>query len=215
MAQERDLPLFPLNTVLFPGANLPLQVFEERYKKMLRDIPADDHCFGVVLIREGQEAGEYATPYEVGTVAEIVESAPMGQGRIYVVTQGLHRFRIRSLSYAEPYLVGRVVMLDPPRDDARPETVQEAKRMLGTYTRALMTLQGGWVRDVDVPDGHGELSDALMTMLRAGRRAKQRFLEMNSLQERLAACILLIKRDQERIQKEIEEKGLSRRFGQN
>ena len=215
MGQERDLPLFPLNTVLFPGANLPLQIFEERYKKMMSDIAVEDHCFGVVLIREGREVGQYATPHDVGTVAEVVETAPLGQGRIYVVGQGIQRFRVQSLSYDEPYLMGRVTILDPLVDDTTQEIVQESMDVLEAYTRAMMRLQGGWVREVEVPDEPSDLSDALITILRAGRRTKQRFLEMDSLQERLTGAATLIRRDMERIQAEIREKGLTHRFGEN
>ncbi|MQG76143.1 MAG: peptidase S16, partial [SAR202 cluster bacterium] len=71
---ERELPLFPLGgTVLFPGMNLPLQIFEDRYLQMMTDISQDDSRFGVVLIKEGKEVGEPATPYDVGTIAQVVQ----------------------------------------------------------------------------------------------------------------------------------------------
>ena len=65
------LPLFPLNTVLFPNMVLPLHVFEERYKLMINTCLAQDKPFGVVLIYSGTEAGGPAVPHSVGTVARI------------------------------------------------------------------------------------------------------------------------------------------------
>ena len=72
-SEERVLPLFPLNTVLFPGAALPLQIFEDRYKEMLQDCLASDSRFGAVLIKEGVEVGGPAVPHTTGTMAEIVQ----------------------------------------------------------------------------------------------------------------------------------------------
>ena len=70
MANEiRDLPLFPLGTVLFPGMQLPLQLFEPRYLQMFQDIARQDSRFGVVLIKEGVEVGEPAVPFDIGTIA--------------------------------------------------------------------------------------------------------------------------------------------------
>ena len=66
------VPLFPLNTVLFPGGPLPLRIFETRYLEMVRDCVKNDEPFGVLLIRDGQEAGQ-ATTYDIGTLARIID----------------------------------------------------------------------------------------------------------------------------------------------
>ena len=71
--EARWLPLFPLNTVLFPSEALPLQIFEERYKQMMQDCLDSDSKFGVVLIKSGSEVGEPAIPHSMGTVAHIVQ----------------------------------------------------------------------------------------------------------------------------------------------
>ena len=60
---ERILPLFPLNSVLFPGESIPLQIFEDRYKQMLKDCLNADSRFGIVLIKSGREVGSPAEPH--------------------------------------------------------------------------------------------------------------------------------------------------------
>ena len=72
---DRDLPLSAQHRA-FPGQVLPLHIFEDRYRLMIRQCLAEENPFGVVLIRRGQEVGETAEPYTVGTVARIRESTP-------------------------------------------------------------------------------------------------------------------------------------------
>ena len=75
---SETLPIFPLNTVLFPGAPLPLRIFEPRYREMLQACLEADRRFGVALIKSGQEVGESAEPYEIGTVARIEKVSDEG-----------------------------------------------------------------------------------------------------------------------------------------
>ena len=104
-----ELPLFPLDTVLFPGMPLQLHIFEERYKLMIRKCLAEREPFGVVLIRHGMEAlGPLAEPYKIGCTARILEVKPLSEGRMNIVALGQKRFRILSLNSAKPYLVGEV-----------------------------------------------------------------------------------------------------------
>ncbi len=94
MSQASWLPLFPLNTVLFPGGVLPLRVFETRYVDMVRSCMKRNAPFGVVAIRTGQEVGEAAEPYAVGTLAHIVEWDMPEFGVLLLETRGGERFRI-------------------------------------------------------------------------------------------------------------------------
>ena len=92
------MPLFPLRTVLFPGMPLPLRIFEERYKVMIRELLDSGGEFGVLLIREGNEVGGGARPYDVGTLARIEESAETEGGRYVIEARGTRRFRLRRVS---------------------------------------------------------------------------------------------------------------------
>lgn len=105
-----EIPLFPLNVVLFPGMPLPLHIFEERYKVMVADCIRDNQPFGVVLIEEGMaEGGESARPVAVGCTAEIAQVQALDQGRMLIMTVGRERFRILRIDQSEkPYLMGVV-----------------------------------------------------------------------------------------------------------
>src|SRR5438067_10321725 len=76
------LPLFPLNVVLFPRMPLPLRIFEDRYKEMIRRCLDNDQPFGVLLIRDGQEVGPPAIPEEVGTLARIRVVEQLDEGNL-------------------------------------------------------------------------------------------------------------------------------------
>ncbi len=92
-----QIPLFPLNTVLFPGGPLPLRIFEARYIDMISERMRSDAPFGVVLIHEGQEAGAAST-FTVGTLARITDWYQGSDGLLGVTAIGEQRFRITSTS---------------------------------------------------------------------------------------------------------------------
>ncbi|MEM7800244.1 MAG: LON peptidase substrate-binding domain-containing protein, partial [Chloroflexota bacterium] len=113
---QYDLPLFPLNTVLFPGMPLALHIFEERYKLMINTCVSEGKPFGVVLIKNGREAGGSAEPYSIGCKASISQLQPLRDGRMNLVANGEDRFKIHTISNEKPYLVGKVE--DLPFDDS-------------------------------------------------------------------------------------------------
>ncbi len=106
----REIPLFPLNAVLFPGVPLHLHVFEDRYRKMVRQSLSRDNLLGIVLIRQGVEAlGPLPEPYRVGTLGRIVESQTLSDGRMNITVMGVDRFRIlQTNADRQPFLIGEV-----------------------------------------------------------------------------------------------------------
>jgi hypothetical protein len=94
MTTRVEIPLFPLGTVLFPGGPLPLRIFETRYIDLVRRCLRDDSGFGVVLIREGVEAGGPALTYDVGTYARIVDFSQQPDGLLGIRAAGERRFHI-------------------------------------------------------------------------------------------------------------------------
>ncbi len=107
------LPLFPLNTVLFPGLPLKLNIFEPRYKQMLKRCLETGEMFGVVLIKRGRESlGPLADPYLIGCTAQLVQVEQTPDEHYDVTAIGRDRFRIVSLDRTtHPYLMGNVEML--------------------------------------------------------------------------------------------------------
>ncbi len=90
------LPIFPLGTVLFPGALLPLKIFEQRYMDMAKGCLKEGLSFGICLIREGSEVGSPAVPEQVGTLAKIVDWDMEQLGVLKVRVEGGERFRLNS-----------------------------------------------------------------------------------------------------------------------
>ena len=91
-----DIPLFPLNTVLFPGGLLNLRVFERRYLDLVRDCARTGGAFGVCLILHGREAGEAAVPAAIGTLAHIVDFYTEPDGLLGICVTGGRRFHVHS-----------------------------------------------------------------------------------------------------------------------
>lgn len=132
MAATDDLiPLFPMHAVLFPGAALPLHVFEERYRLLVRE----RRDFGVLLIRHGWEvgAGNGEDTFDIGTLATFEEVDPLPGGRYFVLVRGGRRFRLRSLSRDKAYLQGEVEWLEDPPQAARPRLLHLLRRYLEAY----------------------------------------------------------------------------------
>jgi len=111
-----EIPLFPLRSVLCPGVALPLHIFEERYRLMVDRCIERGEPFGVVLLRNGSEVGPARGQVAaVGTTAAIRRAGTYPDGRLEILTVGQQRFRLEGVdNVSEPYLVGRVSLLDEP-----------------------------------------------------------------------------------------------------
>jgi Lon protease-like protein len=129
--QIEDLPLFPLNTVLFPGGRLPLRLFEQRYLGMAKTCLKDNLPFGVCLIREGREVGAPAVPFAVGTLARIAEWDMPQLGVLQIVARGEGRFRIvERRAQADGLARGRVEAVADDADGPVPASAARCARLL-------------------------------------------------------------------------------------
>jgi len=117
------VPLFPLSTVLMPGASLPLHIFEPRYRQLTIDLvtgAVPDRQFGVVALREGFSPDQDGLGglHAVGCTAELREAQRLPDGRFDIITRGVRRFRLVDLHVdTAPYLVGSVSWLPDTEDD--------------------------------------------------------------------------------------------------
>jgi Lon protease-like protein len=135
--------MFPLSTVLFPHASLPLHVFEPRYRVLMHDCLEGDRRFGVVLIERGSEVGGGDQRSTLGTQGVITKAAELPDGRWLLVVQGECLVEVEQWLPDDPYpvaLVGEVQVV-PGNDDPRPLFEEAAQRV--RRTRALLAEQGG------------------------------------------------------------------------
>ena len=195
------LPLFPLRVVLFPGALLPLHIFEPRYQQLLADVSAGDHRFG--LLPPGPEGG-LPPRGTIGCSALVRAIQPLEVGRANIVVSGERRFRLlREVSAETPYYQGEVEWVEDTPDIQIPTgTELELLRNLGErYANALHSLQDQHL-DVQLPDRAAELSFEVAALLEWDFEARQRMLEIRSATERvvrlLHALPALVTRAEER-----------------
>src|SRR5947207_11106647 len=111
----KPMPMFPLGTVLFPYAVLPLHVVEPRYRALTETCLRGDGRFGVVLIERGSEVGGGDTRFGVGTVARIVEAARTPDGRYLLATVGTERFRIKKWLDDDPFPRAEIDVIGEPK----------------------------------------------------------------------------------------------------
>jgi Lon protease-like protein len=155
------LRLFPLNTVLFPGMPLTLQVFEERYRLLISECLAQQEPFGVVLIREGPEVGGTPVPHDIGTTTRIEHVQPVDGVRLAVQARGERRFRIVRLHHDRAYLAADV---EYPVDEVAeaPDSLRgRAEEGYVQLQRLRHTIEGSWEREIKPPATVGALGDAI------------------------------------------------------
>ena len=130
--------MFPLGTVLLPHAHLPLHIFEPRYRALVKDVLAGDGEFGVVLIERGHEVGGGDARFAVGTVARVVQTAELPDGRWLLDAVGTERFRVTEWLPDDPYPLALVETVDEePAEGDSPEVAAEAAERRKTVERLL------------------------------------------------------------------------------
>ena len=132
--------MFPLGTVLLPFAHLPLHIFEPRYRALVKDVLAGDGEFGVVLIERGQEVGGGDVRFGVGTVARIVQTAELPDGRWLLDAVGTERFRVTEWLPEDPYPQAMVEAIDDPTDGGDAEAA-EGRNAVERLLRQVLALQ--------------------------------------------------------------------------
>lgn len=187
----REIPLFPLNTVLFPGGPLPLRIFETRYVDMVRRCMREDSGFGVVLIRRGAEAGGPARFAEVGTEARIVDFSRLDDGLLGIACRGGGRFRVLASWRAPDGLnVGRVEDLGP--EAAVPLPAQHL-HLAEALRRVLPGLGAAYAHVEPAFEDAAWVGHRLAELLPLDLPARQALLEMDDPLERLAVLAPLIR----------------------
>jgi Lon protease-like protein len=191
-----ELPLFPLNVVLFPGADLPLHIFEARYRLMINECYQQEKPFGVVLTRpQSQQMRE--EPYPIGTMADILALSRMDDGRMNLIARGGQRFRILDQHREKPYLTGIVEVYKdlPEPEPVLREQADKARELFNTYLEILLEVIGKQETQFDLPAAPEELSHFIASFLDIEDEAKQRLLEMTLTTQRLESVIVTLRRE--------------------
>lgn len=181
-----DLRLFPLNAVLLPGMRMPLHIFEERYRIMIRECIEEEAPFGVLLIKAGGEASGSTVPHDVGTTAHILQVEHLEDGRMNIFTIGQDRFRIVAVNTTQPYLRGEVTILDQePSTDSAYAALPRAREMFDDYLRTYLALADEWMHGISLPDDPAEAADYIAARMDIGPDAKQELLAQLNPEVRL------------------------------
>lgn len=185
------LPLFPLGTVLIPGAPLPLHIFEDRYRRLVADLsalPAGDRRFGVVAIRQGREVGSDGVTalYDVGCIALCTDIHRAPDGTYELEAVGTSRFRIGSLDTGLPYLRGEVEELPEPVGDDAGRLVRQVRQAYGDYRAALSVVSDTDPPAAELPDDPRLLSYLVAATSVADLPDRQAFLAEPDAAGRLA-----------------------------
>ncbi len=196
------LPLFPLGLVLLPGLVLPLHVFEERYRVLVRellDLPEEQRRFGVVAIRSGREVGDDGVHalHQVGCTARLRQVNAHDDGRFDLLTTGVQRFRLEGLEPTGPYLTGRVAWLP---DDMGPtaEAPLLDRAVRAAFLDYLAALEQAGARRASAPDLPGSslvLGYVVAANVVVDLEDRQRLLAEPDGTARLRAELSLLRRE--------------------
>jgi len=185
----RELPLFPLPVVLFPGVPLPLHIFEPRYRQMLDDVRVSNNLFGLAYFDPTIATTEVPPAGHVGCVAEVTETQTFPDGRSHILTLGVIRYRIDSyIERGDPYLVAQVSYFED--DDEDDELLASpARDVAETFTRiaqAVRTINDERASLPDISDTEPQrLSFLVAAAMEIDAEVKQELLELRSTSERL------------------------------
>ena len=192
-----------MNLVLFPGMELPLHIFEERYKDMIGECLEQDVPFGVVLIKEGLEVGAPADPERIGTSTRILRSEILDQGRMNIVTKGERRFEIEEIIQRVPHVVGRVRFLVELEGEGCAELIPQINDEYVNLVKNLTALTGGYTSRVEIPEDPIELSYAIAGNLNLEPHLRQSLLVTETAATRLFDLVPLLKQGNETLREQI------------
>ena len=197
-----DLPLFPLDVVLVPEMSLPLHIFEPRYREMVANCLATDSRFGVLLEPSRHGGAEMpAAPVEVGTVAEIMETSRLNDGRMNIVAEGRQRFRVRERRFDRSYLHAEVEILEEPVGDEQsaPQLAAYCSYSIRQYIQLLLKQIDQEPLEVELPTTPVDLSYRLASIIQqlqpSSLASLQTVLEAETAEVRLQLELSIIQRE--------------------
>ncbi len=186
--------MFPLGSVLFPHAQLPLHVFEPRYRTLTETCLAGDGEFGVVLIERGSEVGGGDARFSVGTVARIAAAGRLPDGRYLLAAVGTRRLRVREWLSDDPFPRAEVELLDESDAPAGADEIRAEVERLLVQVLAMSAELGDAppTIDVELDDDPAQAAFEAAAAAPIGPLDAQRLLELDDPATRLAALLDLL-----------------------
>lgn len=205
--EHTHLQLFPLQTVLYPHAQLPLHIFEQRYRTMIKLCIEHDVPFGVVQIVQGREVGGRAETEKIGTVARIVKAKEYPDGRMMIRTRGEGRFKILRSQYDGECMTAVVEPYEDTDGDveAHRPLAAEIVRLFSRYWQLLAISMGKELGRVDLPDDPVAVSWLIPGVLHVHPELKYALLINQNTGERLELVRELLIEEMEKLRDLLRE----------
>nr|WP_309688866.1 LON peptidase substrate-binding domain-containing protein [Armatimonas sp.] len=191
-----EVPLFPLDLVLFPQMVVPLHIFEMRYRLMIQRCLKENLPFGIVLMTSNDEATKTVATAQVGCLARIVESEPLPDGRFRVEVVGTERFRLLDTHDNHPYRSGLIEYVhdEPAAEGDWEPLVESVKDALKDYLTRQLARAGKRVAGFRLPDAPELLSFTAACVLPIANEDKQALLELTDIPSRLLSARDVLRR---------------------
>jgi Lon protease-like protein len=201
--ESRELALFPLNTVLFPGMPLPLHIFEDRYRLMIDECLETEEDFGVLLARpelSGANAGE---AHRIGTSARITHVHRLDDGRMNILTTGQARFRVLQLVRKKPYLMGRIESfpLEAVESDQVAGLTKQVSALFVEYMKLVREVLGDLIQIESTPRDAVGLAFLVAKAIRLSLEEKQQLLVLRTLPKLLQTEHAILGRERALLQR--------------
>ena len=189
--------LFPLNTVLFPGCTLPLQIFEQRYLRLIKTCLRDNHGFVVILISAGKEVGDTPETYSIGSYVEIVDWKMLDNGLFGITIEARHRVRVTNpCAQDDGLMTGEIVTL-PLSDEMDLDSISEIPDLVDTLKQLE---QHPYIEKLTKEVDYTSTQDVchkLSQLLPVDPLVKQSLLEINNTAEKIDKLRQLIQQIQQ------------------
>ena len=185
---------------------MPLHVFEQRYRQLVREVLEEDGEFGISLIRNGPEVGGDAEPNTVGCTVRITSAEELPDGRFNIACEGVRRFRLIELLTPDPYPRGDVEYFAESGGTWSDATLAVAESVGEQYTHHLeisLGLQNSWQRSFPFPTDPGLLADYAAGRVDAVPIVKQEMLEAEKVARRLELVLRALRVENARLDEQL------------
>jgi Lon protease-like protein len=189
--------LFPLNTVLFPGCTLPLQIFEQRYMRLIKSCLRDNHGFVVILISAGKEVGDTPETYSIGSYVDIVDWEMLENGLFGITIEAKHRVRVTNPSALDDGLMTGEIETLPQPEQADSNFISNIPDLVETLR---LLEQHPYIEKQAMEIDYSSVQDVcykLSQLLPLDPLIKQSLLEINDTTEKVDRLRDLIQRMQQ------------------